>query len=184
MVKNALSYYNCIVQPGYLVFSHEPAFLCSVCGNGVVVIIWDKVRRIGGMTHCIFPKRRMRDKPSNYYADVAVTQLVAALTGKQCLAQNLEVQLFGGGSMRGWSAGRARAVVEMIRKILKKHRIDIVSEDIGGSVGRKVVFDTRSGDVVVIKTRRVRKSDWAPEYIVNNHGDKTADARENQGSDR
>jgi len=177
MVKSSLAYSNCILQPGYLVFSQEPAFLCSVCGNGVVVIIWDRVKRIGGMAHCIFPKRGLRDRPSNYYADVAVPQLVRSLLTQHSLQDNLEAQLFGGGSIRGCSAGRARNLIETVRRILRRHRVLIVSEDTGGSVGRKIVFDTRSGDVMVVKTKRVRKTDWAPEYLINAHG-------QNQSSDR
>jgi chemotaxis protein CheD len=40
--------------------------------------------------------------------------------------------------------------------------ISIVSEDVGGALGRKIVFNTLTNDVAVLKTDGVRKSDWFP----------------------
>jgi chemotaxis protein CheD len=166
MVKNQLQYYNCIVSPGYLVVAEDPTFLCSVCGNGVVVLVWDKIRKSGGMIHCIYARKGAGEKASNYHAETAVAQLIHAMAGVQSSPLNLEAQLFGGGNLNGYSARRADRVVATVRKMLKKLKVKIVSEDLGGCVGRKIIFDTRSGDVMVIRTKRVRKTDWAPEYGV------------------
>jgi len=54
--KNKIQYQKYILDPGYIMVAPNPAMLCSVCGNGVIVSLWDKLRKKGGMTHCIFPK--------------------------------------------------------------------------------------------------------------------------------
>jgi chemotaxis protein CheD len=166
MVKNQLQYYNCIVSPGYLVVAEDPTFLCSVCGNGVVVLVWDKIRKTGGMIHCIYAGKKTGKKASNYHAETAVAQLIHSMTKIQSRPVNLESQLFGAGNLNGYSARRAARVVAAVRKTLKKFKVKIVSEDLGGCIGRKIIFDTRSGEVIVIRTKRVRKTDWAPEYAV------------------
>lgn len=166
MVRQVNQYSNSMLSPGYIALSREPALLCAVCGNGVVVTVWDRLRHAGGMCHCVFARRGRSDKPSNYYADIAVPQLVRGMLKQDSRPHNLEAQLFGGGNLRGFYARRAMQVVAVVKKVLKRMRVTVVSEDIGGTVGRKIVFDTRSGDVVVVKTRKVRSSDWAPDYLI------------------
>ena len=48
------------------------------------------------------------------------------------------------------------------RKILAKHRIRIISEDVGGERGRKIVFQTNTNKIAVLKVDKLRKSDWYP----------------------
>jgi chemotaxis protein CheD len=50
--------------------------------------------------------------------------------------------------------------VEIARKILREKGIAIASEDVGGSVGRKIVFDLATGHVAVLKVHKVRDEDW------------------------
>jgi len=160
-----LQYYQYVMVPGHIAVSDEPTLLCSVCGNGVVVTIWDKFKRTGGMAHCIFPKRGWGEGPTNYHASVAIPLLIKQLKEiGGASTHNLEAQLFGGGNLNGFSRRRAEKVVNSARRLLRKMSIPIVSEDTGGSLGRKVVFNTYSGDVVLLKTKKVRRSDWAPEY--------------------
>lgn len=163
---NEIKRYKCMIDPGYIAVSDEPTLLSSVCGNGVIITLWDKVHRAGGMAHCIYPKRRWLESPSNYQADVAIPILIRQFVSGNVNVWNLEAQLFGGGNLNGFSERRARSVVKTTRKILKKFKINITSEDIGGNVGRKIIFDTFSGDIMVLKTKNIRKTDWAPEYII------------------
>jgi chemotaxis protein CheD len=40
--------------------------------------------------------------------------------------------------------------------------IRIISEDVGGDIGRKLVYNTFSNEVVVYKVKKLRRSDWYP----------------------
>ncbi len=161
-----LEYYNCFIQPGQVVYSQDPSLICAVCGNGVVIVLHDRIKKIGGAVHCVYPKLGRGQRASNYHVDSAITSLVQSLKSLKASARSLEAQLFGGGCYRGYEKKRAEKVVLRVRKILKGLKINIVSEDIGGVLGRKVVFNTRSGEVVVHKTRKVRKTDWMPECLL------------------
>jgi chemotaxis protein CheD len=171
-LKNKLELSRCVIGPGHVVFSAGPAYLCSVCGCGVIVTVWDKIKRSGGMVHCIFPRRRFREKMTNYHTDVAIPVLLREFSRSNSQFSNLEAQIFGGGNVRGFAQKRAAATVKTARKILARSRVAVVSEDSGGSVGRKIVFNTFSGDAMVWKTRSVRATDWAPEYCIHNDPEK------------
>ncbi|HAJ57517.1 MAG TPA: hypothetical protein DCL35_07100 [Candidatus Omnitrophica bacterium] len=165
-MKGQLQFYRCFVHAGHVVFSDKPSLALSVCGNGVVVTIWDRARRFGGMAHCIFPKSGPRQRRTNYHADVAIPLLVRQFISSSSRINHLEAQVFGGGSLRGVSEKRAARTLKAVRHILRRMRISVVSEDVGGAVGRKIIFNTFSGDTVVYKTKKVRLTDWAPEYLT------------------
>ena len=78
---------------------------------------------------------------------------------------HLEAQIFGGAYNEVFSSKDVgRENVRMARKVLSRNGIRIVSEDIGGEKGRKVIFDAAKNEVAVLKVDRLRKGDWHP-YI-------------------
>ncbi len=161
--KNQLELYKCFIQPGQLAFSRDPSLICSVCGNGVLVVLRDRIKKVGGMAHCVFYKRERNANPSNYHVDNAIYSLLRSLSSVNAVKHHLEAQLYGGGTYLGRNEKRAGKVVNRVKKILKRLDIKIISEDIGGSLGRKIFFNTNSGETIVFKTRKVRKTDWKPE---------------------
>jgi len=159
-----LTYYKCIIQAGCIAYSIEPSYLCGICGNGVLVSLYDPIKKIGGITHCIYPEIKNWQKPSNYHSDIAIVSLYKRLQQHGKLSRNIEAQLFGGGNFRGAKKSRAETLVKNIRGILNRLKFKIVSEDIGGNLGRRIIFNTYTGAAMIYKTTKVRKSDWVPEF--------------------
>jgi chemotaxis protein CheD len=118
------------------------------------------------MAHCIFPETPFRQRATNYHADTALPLLIREFLNHTNYAYSLEAQIFGGGSLREVSRDTASKTVKAARKILRKFDIAVTSEDTGGAVGRKIMFNTFSGDAIVLKTKNIRLSDWAPEYKI------------------
>jgi chemotaxis protein CheD len=50
--------------------------------------------------------------------------------------------------------------VRIAREVLQRKKIAISSEDTGGTMGRKVLFCTGTGEAAVLKTHKIRESDW------------------------
>lgn len=50
----------------------------------------------------------------------------------------------------------------MARKFLAKHGIKIISEDTGGNMGRKIVYNTLTNEAIIYKVRQLRRCDWYP----------------------
>ncbi len=48
------------------------------------------------------------------------------------------------------------------KKILTRERIRVTSEDVRGSKGRKIIFNTGTNEVAVFKVDKLRESDWYP----------------------
>ncbi|MCB9748361.1 MAG: chemotaxis protein CheD [Candidatus Omnitrophica bacterium] len=162
--RQNLELYKCFIQAGQLAFSKDPSLICAVCGNGVLITLRDRIQKVGGVVHCIYPQSYRWSKPTNYHVDIAIYSLFSNLKNYNVIHRNLEAQLLGGGHLRGLNKKRAEKVIKGVRKILGKHNINIVSEDVGGNLGRKIIFNTESGELVIHKTRQIRKTDWMPEF--------------------
>jgi len=78
--------------------------------------------------------------------------------------QNINAQIFGGASLQQSTECRevAKENVRIARSVLERFRIRIVSEDVGGDVGRKLVYNTFSNEVIVFKAKNLRREDWYP----------------------
>lgn len=76
---------------------------------------------------------------------------------------HLEAQIFGGAFKDENAAGDiGQDNLRTARQVLNRMRIQIVSEDVGGAKGRKVVFNTQSYEIGILKVNRLRESDWYP----------------------
>ena len=82
-----------------------------------------------------------------------------------CDPAHLEAQIFGGAAPpdgQGKSADVGRENVDVARKMLQRNKVRIVSEDVGGNKGRKLVYNSLNNEVLVIRVDTIRKSDWYP----------------------
>lgn len=165
-MNQALENYNCIIQPGHVAYSHEPSYIFTVCGNGLVVTLRDKLKGVGGVAHCVYPRARKNEAPTHYHADIALRSLLKVLVKSGADAvHHLEAQVIGGGNFKGLNRDRAQKTLKVIKQTLKKKGIRLISEDVGGEMGRKVLFNTSSGETMVFKTSKIRRSDWLPELM-------------------
>lgn len=155
------------LQPGYIYLPDAPTVISAVLGSCVSVCIFDVRRQIGGMNHFRFPFTRDRSRATADYGNVATLTLIKMMIGNGSEPRHLEAQVIGGAynpEVSDEDLGRKNAWVA--RKVLAKKRIRLVSEDTGGSRGRKVVFHTLNNEVAIFKVPNIRKGDWAP-YIAD-----------------
>ena len=50
----------------------------------------------------------------------------------------------------------------MARRFLAKHGIKIISEDTGGNMGRKIVYNSLTNEAIIYKVHNLRRGDWYP----------------------
>ncbi|MFH1983348.1 MAG: chemotaxis protein CheD [Pseudomonadota bacterium] len=151
------------LQPGYIYLPDTPTVISTVLGSCVSVCIFDRKRKSGGMNHFRFPITREREKATADYGNVATLALINMMTGNGTDPKHLEAQIIGGAYNPDISSEDiGRKNVWVARKVLVRNRIRIVSEDTGGSRGRKVVFHTLNNEVGIFKVENLRKGDWAP----------------------
>lgn len=151
------------LQPGYIFVPNQGNSISTVIGSGVSICIYDKKNRIGGMNHFQLPYMTTRGETTALYGNVAAIALIKMMFAHDSQRKYLEAQIFGGAyNPKKNDKDIGRENIEIARKILLKGKISIISEDVGGEKGRKVVFNTSTNEIAVLKVDRLRDADWYP----------------------
>ena len=151
------------LKPGYIYLPQKPTVISTVLGSSVSVSIYDKRLKTGGMNHFLFPRPGCTDKNTAVYGNIAVPALIRMMIENGSKRSHLEAQIFGGAFNEVFSAQDVGGDnFRTARQILTQKKIKVVSEDVGGSKGRKVVFNTLSYEIGILKVDRLRESDWYP----------------------
>ena len=133
----------------------------TVVGSCVSVCIWDKALQYGGVNHFIKPVTYDQKEATPRFGNVAVAALVRIMEEAGCERTNLVAQILGGGSPPGTMANSlGDQNIQVAREVLSRKSIIVVAEDVGGHVGRKIAFDTGTGQLAVLKVHQLRESDW------------------------
>lgn len=136
--------------PGAIFAPAAEHLVTTILGSCVAVCLFDKDRRLGGINHFLLPLWNGDGLPTPKYGNVAIERLVEKLLQRGAHQSALVAKIFGGASM--WvSGGGLLAVgernIELAKMQLAELKIPIVAADLGGRVGRKVLFNTATGDV-------------------------------------
>lgn len=151
------------LQPGYIFVPDQSISISTVIGSGVSVCIYDKKNRIGGMNHFQLPYMAAKGKTTALYGNVATIALIKMMLAHESQRKHLEAQIFGGAyNPRKNDKDIGRENIEIAQKILLKSKISIISRDVGGEKGRKVVFNTDTNEIAVLKVDSLRDDDWYP----------------------
>ena len=151
------------LKPGYIFLAMGRILISTVVGSCVAICLWDRKNKFGGMSHFLYPIVTGPQEATAKYGNVGTLTLIRMMVSEGSEHSLLEAQLFGGGDIlteEGPNIGRQN--VEIARKILNRHGIPIVSEDVGGSKGRKLIYDTGNNQAVILKVDRIRQEDWYP----------------------
>ena len=149
------------VEPGYVYFAKKATMLRTVVGSCVAVCLWDKDKKCGGMNHFVKPRTTEQAEATPVYGNVGIAALLKMMEDAGCNRANVVAQVLGGGAPEG-EAGTTlgNRNVAAARETLERKRIRIISEETGGHVGRKIAFDTGTGELAVLKTTSIREGDW------------------------
>jgi len=149
------------VEPGYVYFSKKATLLRAVVGSCVAVCLWDKRAKCGGMNHFIKPAAAEKGEATPVYGNAGIAALVKMMEEAGCEKGNVVAHILGGGAPEGEASPTlGERNVAAARETLSRKQIAILAEDTGGPVGRKIAFDTGTGELAVLKTANVRTGDW------------------------
>ncbi len=163
MKRQDLQLFEYFLLPGYIYLNAEPSLLSAVLGSHVAVSLWDQKKKYGGMTSYLYPRTDSPARATAQYGNVALPYLVRMFLEEGTNVRDLKAQIFGGAmQVSGAGAQVAGDNIRTAKKILRGYRIEVVSEDLGGSLGRKIVYNTSSNEAIVYKVADLRNSDWYP----------------------
>jgi len=157
---------NYFLKPGFIYVSTKPMIISTVVGSCIAVCVFDRQQKIGGMSHFQFPVIRNPEHATACYGNVALFTLINLMINEGSKFEHLEAQILGGAyhpEVSNENIGLEN--IKIAKKVLTKKKIRIVSEDVGGEKGRKIIFNTNTNELAVVKVDKVRQEDWYPYEI-------------------
>ena len=135
------------LQPGQLIVSAEPAVITTILGSCVSVCLWEPMRGIGGMNHFMLPMSTGAASASPRFGPAAMEQLLEKMREAGARLPLVRARVFGGACMFELPAAAqlGRKNAEVALEFLQRRGIEIVQSDVGGTRGRKLIFQTDEG---------------------------------------
>lgn len=125
--------------------------LRTLLGSCIGLALYDRRRKIGGLAHIVLPSaRESTDRPGKF-ADTAIPALIEQMEEAAGGRLKLIAKMAGGASMFSSTPVGNIGVQnsQACETLLRALRIPIVGKDCGGTQGRRMVFDTATGRVVI-----------------------------------
>jgi len=94
------------------------------------------------------------------YGDVAVPYLIRLMVELGATREDLKAHVAGGGVNIEFASRIGEDNAKVAEETLQKHKIEIVTLDVGGATGKRISFNTLSGELLVYTTNRIRETDW------------------------
>jgi chemotaxis protein CheD len=148
--ETAISLKKHFLYPSAVIVCSEPCEITTILGSCVAVCIYDPVLKTGGMNHFMLPLWNGIGLESPKYGNIAIERLITKIISRGSNRNNLIAKVFGGGeiiegSTQNYNIGKRN--VEITRDLMKKEGIPVVSSSIGGKLGRKIIFNTHTGEI-------------------------------------
>ncbi|MCP8616499.1 chemotaxis protein CheD [Salirhabdus salicampi] len=129
----------------------------SGLGSCVGVVLYDDTVKVAGMAHIMLSKPSKITDPKaskGKYASVAIPELIRRLTYLGVSKTSLKAKIAGGAHMFPNAASNELAKigkhnVEAVKQQFLSYSIPIISEDVGGSNGRSIIFDPQTANLTV-----------------------------------
>lgn len=138
------------LYPAELYVSKAPYQINTILGSCVAVCLFDPITKIGGMNHFMLPYWNGQGLASPKYGNIAIEKLIDKLISMGCSKTNLKAKIFGGGEVIETQVVQfhiGTRNIEIARNALDENKIPIISSSVGGKLGRKIEFNTSTGDV-------------------------------------
>ncbi len=151
-MKISYSDIGVFLEPGQLYISREAVLVKTILGSCVAVCLHDPKRKIGGINHYLLPyPGKDATKADGRYGATSVERLMAEIQRAGALRGNLKAYVVGGGRPVGGEKGPqvGAANRELAVEMLMRYGIPILREETGGEFGRRVFFNTGTGDITI-----------------------------------
>jgi chemotaxis protein CheD len=147
------------LQPGYILASQELHLIHIVLGSCVAVCLWDSFHNFGGACHFIYPTAT-HGEANGKFGEIAIPHLLHLMQDLGSELNQLKAHMIGGAKNTNSTSAIGDDNIAIAETVLTKYRIKIVTKEVGGTFGRKVIFNSMTGKVLVYQTDDIRQSDW------------------------
>lgn len=142
---------NQTVGMGQIVIGQNPARLTAVLGSCIGLTFHHKRLRWGALAHVVLPNSFGKPGGPGKFADTAITYMLEQFRRRGIEPSMLSAKLVGGACMFGLAGPMqiGQSNDKAIVQALGEARVPIVAKDVGGTSGRRITFDCKSGTITV-----------------------------------
>ena len=139
-----------LLYPADIFVDKTPCVVSTVLGSCVSVCFYDPILKQGAINHYILPLWNGHDLATMKYGNLAIIRILGELLTLGSKYENVVAKVYGGaevltGTPTNFHIGKRNAQIAF--EILNEFRIPIIVSDIGGNKGRKINFNTLTGEV-------------------------------------
>lgn len=131
----------------------ENAMLVTTVGSGICICIHEPNIKAGGLGHILLPYDFLDEFPSvsedgmgvKKYFELQVDSMITTLKQLGGKTAKMRVKLFGGGKIRSAECEHGHKTYVFVKEMLVRKGLNIISEDIGQRMGRRIQYIPVSG---------------------------------------
>jgi len=140
------------LTPGNVFVSCKAYEVTTILGSCVSVCLWDPIVKAGGINHFMLPLWNGEGLASPRYGNIAMMKLIEKMVDLGAEKRRLQAKVFGGGDVIAMSntfmnIGERNVITA--QDLLEKEGIPIIVEDVGGTRGRKIIYNTATNEVLL-----------------------------------
>jgi len=151
------------LQPGEYFVGNADYRIRTLLGSCVSITLWHPKLKIGAMSHFLLASRPLHARQDGSldgrYADEVMSLMLTELNTQKVNPAECEGKIFGGGNMFPSQKHKKPNIGELngesARRLLRSHRIALISESLFGIGHRQIYFDVSNGDVWELQTSPV-----------------------------
>jgi chemotaxis protein CheD len=157
------------LKPGDIYISNKPALISTLLGSCVAVTMFSPRLGAGAISHGILPscKGKKPCEDDEYcregvrYVECSIMRMLGWFMLNGVAREEIDVKVFGGSDMLSvpeitTKASVGRQNIAMAFHVLEKEMLRVSASDVGGLRGRKIIFSSKTGEVLL---KRLRNSE-------------------------
>ncbi len=135
------------LYPSALFIKKEGHLVTTVLGSCIAVCFYDSVNKIGGINHYMLPFWNGNELASPKYGNIAIESLFKKMERLGSKRENVVAKVFGGANQLNHKLGVGERNIKVAIEMLSELKIKVVAKSVGGEKGRKINFNTSTGEV-------------------------------------
>lgn len=139
----------------YHIAGNPTKLMCLGLGSCLGIALYEPKARLGGLAHAMLPKFKEGRNKTNLakYVDTSIYLMVDDIIERGGKKNNLSAKLVGGSrmflTMCEDTLDIGKRNINSAHETLKKEKIKIRAEEVGGTCGRTISFDLTTGKIQI-----------------------------------
>ena len=126
------------------------ALVTYALGSCIGICLYDSRLKIGALIHIMLPLNMEAGRTNTMkYADTGIRETIRQMEAKGASKIRMTAKIAGGAKMFEIGGGTFGNVgqrnIESVRMILRREGIQLLKEDVGGTIARTLTFDVANG---------------------------------------